>query len=416
MPTVAEIELPDLPVQGRAFSENPYRFVREAKEHHPWLATSSIGLMIHDYTAIRDLLGDDRKFRPAYDGIVELLGAQDTPWGRFTEQQLVSAPADQHRLLRGIFAAKFTPKFANQLRPMMRARITRLLDDWAPAGRFDFEEFASYFPISNMFSLIGAPVEGVALVRDSLETLGLALAMDKTKVPEINEAYLTVEGYIRQLIVDRRTDPSSADKDDLLNLMIATTDEGHVGERELIDMLIFFFIGGYDTSKNMLTYTMWKLLDKPAMYERCATDLEFCGRVIEEALRHYNPGSIPRFTAEDVTYRGLTIPKDTLVYFNVNIAGRDASVFDDPDEFDPDRVLGPAQRHVAFGLGKHMCLGQYIARAQLQEGLHQIAQRLRAPRLAGTYDWRPYPGIWGLKGLPIEFTPAPAASSVECIA
>ncbi|RYE62125.1 MAG: cytochrome P450 [Oxalobacteraceae bacterium] len=413
MSSVAELDLPVLPVEEHAFSENPYRFVREAKLQHPWLATSSIGLLIHDYTAIRDLLGDDKKFRPAYDGIVEQLGAQGTPWGRFTEEQLVSAPSDQHQLLRGIFAGKFTPRFANQLRPMMRARITRLLDEWAPAGAFDFEEFASYFPISNMFSLIGAPVEGVALVRDSLETLGLALSMDKTKVAEINEAYLTVEGYIRQLIADRREDPEAGDKDDLLNLLVSTSDSGRVGERELVDILIFFFIGGYDTSKNMLTNMMWQLLDKPEMYEHCAQDLEFCGKVVEEGLRYYNPGSIPRFTAQDVTYRGTTIPKDTLVYFNVNIAGRDSSVFDNPDEFNPDRELEPTQRHVAFGLGKHMCLGQYIARAQLQEGLHQIAQRIREPRLAGTFDWRPFPGIWGLKGLPIEFTPAPAASVLE---
>jgi cytochrome P450 len=55
-----------------------------------------------------------------------------------------------------------------------------------------------------------------------------------------------------------------------------------------------------------------------------------------------------------------------------------------------------------------MCLGQFIARAQLQEALHQLPQRLRHPRLAGEIHWRPYPGSWGLKGLPIEFEPAEA--------
>ena len=54
-----------------------------------------------------------------------------------------------------------------------------LLDEWAPKGEFDFEEFASYFPISNMFTLVGAPVDEVPMVQESLETLGLALAMDK---------------------------------------------------------------------------------------------------------------------------------------------------------------------------------------------------------------------------------------------
>jgi cytochrome P450 len=63
---------------------------------------------------------------------------------------------------------------------------------------------------------------------------------------------------------------------------------------------------------------------------------------------------------------------------------------------------------MAFGMGVHICLGQFIARAQIEEGLHLIAQRIRNPRRVGTSAWRPFFGVWGLKGLPIEFDPAPA--------
>ena len=184
-----------------------------------------------------------------------------------------------------------------------------------------------------------------------------------------------------------------------------------MAERQLIDLIIFFFIAGYDTSKNVLTYTMWALLDRPDIYQRCARDHEYCVKVVEEGLRYFNPGSVPRITAQDIVYRDVLLPKGTMVWFNVNIAGRDPDVFDHPDSFDPERRVTPNQRHVAFSLGKHMCLGQYIARAQLQEGLHQIAQRMRNPRLAGKFGWRPFPGTWGLKGLPIEFTPAPAETA-----
>jgi cytochrome P450 len=97
-----------------------------------------------------------------------------------------------------------------------------------------------------------------------------------------------------------------------------------------------------------------------------------------------------------------------MLWFTLNISGRDPRTFKDPETFDPDRQFEPNKRHIAFSLGKHMCLGQFIARAQLQEALHQIPQRLRNPRLAGEIHWRPYPGSWGLKGLPIEFDPAEA--------
>lgn len=407
MERVSELQLPELSVETAEFSADPVGYFRAARSQHPWLARSSIGLLVHEYTAIRELLGQDDKFLPAYEGIVQALGAQGTPWGRFTEEQLVSMPPEQHAILRNVFAAKFTPRYANQLRPIMKANIIRLLDEWAPAGKMDFEEFASYFPISNIFSMVGGPIDEIPNVRHSLEVLGLAMAMDKTKLPEIDAAYMQIEELVQRLVMQRRSDPKAHEKDDLLGLLIETADQGRVGERQLLDMINFFFIAGYDTSKNVLTYIMWNLIQRPELYERCAADYGYCAKVVEEGLRYFSPGSVPRITAEDVAFRDVLIPKGTMVWFNVNIAGRDMGIFDDPDVFDPDRQLTPNQRHMAFSLGKHMCLGQYIARAQLQEGLHQIAQRLRNPRLAGEFGWRPYPGAWGLKGLPIEFIPAP---------
>jgi cytochrome P450 len=397
-----ELDLPNLPMEDRAFGRDPWSYFAAARLQHPWLAKSKFGLVIHELQAIRDLLGADDKFRPAYDGVVEQLQARGTPWGRFTENQLISLPINTHQLVRQTFATKFTPRFANQLRPVMQATITRLLDEWIPKGRFDFEEFASFYPISVMFTMVGAPVEEVANIRSSLETLGLALAMDISRVPAINEAYLQLEGLVTRLIADRRAHPKESQQTDLLDLLIDTEASGRVNERQLVDLIIFLFVAGYDTSKNVLTYTMWTLLQHPDIYARCASDLEYCKLVLEEAFRYYNPGAVPRFTAKDVVYRDVLLPKGTMVLFAVNIAGRDPSAFRDADLFDPTRTVNPTLRHAAFGLGKHMCLGQHIARAQLQEALHQIAQRIPHPRLAGEYGWRPFPGIWGLDGLPID--------------
>ena len=80
--------------------------------------------------------------------------------------------------------------------------------------------------------------------------------------------------------------------------------------------------------------------------------------------------------------------------------------YPDAQTFDPERPIEPERRHIAFALGKHMCLGQYIARAQIQEGLHMIAQRLKNPRIAGEVKFRPFPGLWGLESLPLEFDAA----------
>ena len=406
MKSLAEIDLPYLPVDDPAFAADPVRYFREAKRQNPWIAASDIGYWVHDYTAIRELLSQDDKLRPAYDGIVEIMGAHGTPWGRFTEEQLISLPTEQHKMLRTTFATKFTPRFANQLRPMMQATITRMLDEWAPKGAFDFEEFASNFPISVMFTLVGAPIEEIAGIRSSLETLGLAFSMDKSRIPDIDAAYERLERLVQRLIAERRANAEAGKRGDLLDLLIETSDEGHVPERQLEDLVIFFFVAGYDTSKNVLTYTMQLLLDRPDLYHRCAVDHDYCRRVLDESLRLFNPGSVPRFTDQDIVYRDVLLPKDTMLWFTLNVSGRDELVFPDADTFNPDRLIDPNTRPVPFSLGRHMCLGQHIARAQLQEALHQITQRLRDPHRTGPSGWRPYPGAWGLKGLPIAFTPA----------
>jgi cytochrome P450 len=153
------------------------------------------------------------------------------------------------------------------------------------------------------------------------------------------------------------------------------------------------------------------LLENPDKYARCAEDHEYCRQVIEETLRYWNPSTIPRVTVKDVVYRDVTIPKGTNLFFPVSLAGRDPTAVPDPEIFEPEHEK--RNLHIAFGMGMHMCLGQFIARAQIQEGLHLIAQRIKSPKRSGPSDWRPFYGVWGMRGLPITFDPAPRQVTKE---
>lgn len=406
MQNLSELELYDLPWQEPAVAANPYPYFDAARQKHPWLARSEAGYIVFEYRAIRDLMLMDDKMRQSFDGIVDILGAKGTPWGRFTEEQMLALPPREHRLLRDTFAARFTPRFANQVRPLMRGILTRLLDEWAPRGKFDFEEFASYYPVSVMARLIGAPLDAIPGLRNSLETLGLAFSLDRRREPALQEAIVHIDGFCQQLIDERRNNPRDGGEADLLDILIEASREGGISDRQLTDLLIFLFIAGFDTSKNVFTYMMYLLIQRPEIYRRCAEDIDYCRKVVEETLRYFNPSSAFRFTDADILYRDVLLPKDTMLFFTLNVSGRDPTAFDDTDTFDPDRPPAAGRGQIAFGLGKHMCLGQYIARAQLEEGIHLAAQRLHEPKIAGQVGWRPFPGIWGLKGLPIEFTPA----------
>src|SRR5262249_49895325 len=161
------------------------------------------------------------------------------------------------------------------------------------------------------------------------------------------------------------------------------------------------FAAGYDTSKNMLTLIMYLMLERPDQWKRCAADLAFCRGVTEEALRYHSVSNVPRTVIKDIVYRDVLLPTGTQLFLPLTFSGRDPEAFADPDTFNPERVS--ANRHLAFGRGMHICLGQFLARAQIEEGIHLMAQRLVNPRLAGELSWRPFLGVWGLRTLPIVF-------------
>jgi len=305
-----------------------------------------------------------------------------------------------------VLAPAFTPQQANRHRPLMRKVIGELLDQWVPKGEFDFEDFASYFPIKVMCSLIGAPTRAIASLRASMEALGLSMSMDKAFLPQLNAATDVLDAFAQEIVAERRKARLPQGQEDMLEILITTQDDGKLSERELYDLLIFLFVAGYDTSKNALTLMMDALIDRPEMYQRCAEDLAWCKKVSEENFRYLTTSTIPRIVTRDITYKDVLIPAGTMLFFPVSISGRDP-VIDDAATFDPERDQAK-KRPITFGMGVHICLGQFIARAQIEEGLHQIAQRIRNPRRAGPSTWRPFYGVWGLKGLPITFDQAPA--------
>jgi cytochrome P450 len=388
-----------------SFAQDPWPHFESARTKHPWMATCAFGFVVTQYDAMKDLLLMDDSLYGAYEDIVDIMEARGTSWGRFQLEMVLNLQGPMHKRIRDVLAPAFTPRQAIKHRPLMRKVILELLRDWVPRKKFDFEEFASYFPIGVMCSLLGAPLSAIPSLRSSMETFGLSVSMQKNLLPKLVEAMDTLDAFSQDLVAKRRKARLPKGEEDMLELLINAQESGGLTERELYDMMVFLFVAGYDTSKNALTILMSILIDRPDDYKRCAEDQAFCAKVVEEAFRYNTTSTIPRVTAKDVTYRGVEIPKGTVIFFPVSIAGRDQTGIPDRELFKPERTHDV--RHIAFGRGAHMCLGQHIARAQIEEGLHLIAQTMKNPRRTGSSGWRPFFGVWGLKGLPIEIDPAP---------
>lgn len=404
MTKLSDLNLHYLAVEDQAFANDPASHMAEARKVHPWLAKTSFGYIITQYRAAREMIVHEDKLRMGLTEIADQMGARGMPWGKFIADNIESQTGETHKRLRNAVSSFFTPGKLKAQRPMMQRTIAGLLDEWVPLGKFDFEQFISFYPISVMCNLLGASTDIIPRLRDSLEALGLAFSMDRSLLPLLNESVVILDDFVRELVAERRATPHAADSD-MLDDLLRVTAEGKMDDEELFSLLIFLFGAGYDTSKNVLTMMMKTLVDQPAVYARCAEDPAYCRRVMNETMRWHSPGSSMRHVDQSFSLRDVDFPSGTVIMMPWSILGRDDTAVTDPDVFNPDRPEG--NPHMAFGAGPHICLGQFVAKAQIEEGLHLIAQRIRRPRIAGPWEWRPFPGVWGLRGLPIEFDPAP---------
>jgi cytochrome P450 len=403
MPVISELDLPYLEMETPEFAADPFPHFDAARARHPWLAKWAHGYVVTDYVAIRDIFRMEDRMLPVFTSIVEIMGATGTPWGRFQASHMLNQTGEAHRRVRDVLAPAFSPRQVNAYRDLMRRVVSELLDTWAPKGAFDFEEFASYFPITVMCNLMGASPDVIPSLKASMEAIGMSTSMEPSLMAAMQNGVVILDAFVQRLVAERRQQGRRGDGD-LLDLLLLAQDDGNLSDRELWDVLIFLFVAGYDTSKNVLTLTMNTLLSHPDAYRRCAEDADYARRTVEESLRFHGTATLHRLVKDDITYRDVLMPQHTMLWFSSIIATRDRRVVEDADDFRPEREQKVG--HMAFGLGPHICLGQYLARAQVAEGLHVIAQRIRNPKSPGPAGWRPFPGVWGIQGLPITFEPA----------
>lgn len=401
MPTIDQIAMGQVPISTKAFGDDPIPFFEAARREHDWLAGSDIGYVVTSYRAIDDIMRFDGKLKMPGEEIVDIMGAHGTGWGSFAVDQMLVSSGERHARLRGSISSAFGPGSVKRLRSVMQETISAILDEWAPKREFDFAEFASNFPVRVMFALLGVPTDHLDEIKKSLEIHGESFNLEIEKMAIIEAGYQRLWRFVDGVIADRGPDGETGD---LLDTMIAANAGGRLSDVELRQLLILIFAAGYDTTKNLLILLMRSLLANPEVYKRCAGDFDYVRKVVKEQMRYLTPSNTMRTVTEGFTYRDVEIPAGTMLVFPLSISGRDGEVFSQPHAFDPERAeKSPSQ---GFGRGMHMCLGQFLAIANVEEGLHQIAQRIAEPRLVGEVKWKLFPGVWGITSLPIAFDDA----------
>ena len=395
----------DMPVVDFAFADAfEQRAQLEVLSKQHWIARGPFAYPIFTYEDCVAILRDKR-WHSAASVISEVMGIQDERLASRRRESILSAEGDVHTRLRRLVAPSFSPRAADRLRPFMREVINGLLDAVTPAGRCDLaSDVCDPYPIPIICELLGAPKKDWQLfsvwAEDVLRIFN-ATAADELDV--ILKAQDELEEYTRGLIADRRNRPAN----DLITSLIAAEEAGDkLSEEELVMMVQAVIVGGTDTTRNQLGCSVALFAEHPDQWALLAERPELAAKAVEETMRYFGAvRSTGRFASEDIEYKGMLFPKGTLVTPALALANRDESVFADSTTFDITREPS-GQPQMTFGSGIHYCLGAALARAEQQEALPILAQRLPHMKIDGEITWKPSTvAIYGPEKLPLVFDP-----------
>ena len=367
-----------------------------------WIAKGLFAYPIFNYEDCLAILRD-RRWHSAAALAAIAFGVDDPRLSEDRQPSILSSEGEVHTRLRRLVAPSFSPRAADHLRPFMREVMNSLIDPIVAQGHCDLAvDICEHYPIPIICELLGAPKSDWQFFsRVAEDVLRIFDANNANEIDLILAAQADLDAYVRQLISERRNSPA----DDLITSLIAAEEAGDkLNENELVSMVEAVIIGGTDTTRNQLGCSVALFAEHPEQWKLLAERPELAGKAVEETMRYFGAvRSTGRFASEDIEYKGVLFPKGTLVVPSLVLANRDSAVFNEPNTFDITRE--PAgQPQMTFGAGIHYCLGAALARAEQQEALPLLAQRLPNLRINGDVIWKPSTvAIFGPERLPIAF-------------
>lgn len=283
----------------------------------------------------------------------------------------------RHRELRRMFSDEFLSGRIDTLRPdierTVAVGIERLLSETPPV---EFHTaFSMGIPEETIGSLFGASPEERRTFRRCL-----AVLTDRTTPPEV-KAQTDKEMYAccRQLVDRKLANPG---EDIISRCMTGPLRDGRMHPEEAYRTMVQLVSGGHDTTAVTITVGVLAMLVNPEWRQTIREQPETVPKAVEELLRFHTPmtDGLPRVAVEDVVIGGTQVRAGDGLLVCVASANRDERAFDRPDEIELGR--DGARRHLAFGHGVHRCLGQWLARAEIQTAIAMVATRIPTLRLA----------------------------------
>lgn len=317
---------------------------------------------------------------------------------------ILGMDGDEHRRYRSLVAQAFRPSALERWEEkLIGPIISGLLDDLAPRGRGDLvDDVTSRYPVQVIAGVLGVPVSD----HEQFHQWAIDISHGPEDYPVSKRASAEMREYLEPIVADRRANP----RDDLVSdIVTAEMDGRRLSDEHVYGFLRLLLPAGAETTYRVMGSTLLALLTHPGLKDRVIADPSVLDVVIEEVLRwETSVTMVNRETNEPVEIAGVEVPKGASVICCTGSANHDETRYEDGENFDPDRDPKP---HIAFGTGRHQCLGMHLARLELKVGVAAVLGRLPNLRLD------PDSALSGVEGvafrspakLPVLFDAVPAA-------
>ena len=286
---------------------------------------------------------------------------------------MIGMDPPDHQIYRKMVAPSFTPKAIRSLEDDMRLKIRELLDNVSDKGEFNFvTEISEQLPLWVLCEMMGIEESERPRIRDLVNNLtDASINADPDKSMQVWFNYMELFKMGRDMIEERRKNPT----DDLMSVVANTKVEGGELPPELLDgFFLLMVIAGNETTRNTITGGLMALTENPEEREKLLKDPSLISNATDEMLRWVTSVIYFRRTAtKDTQIRGQDIKKGDKVVMWYGSANRDEDIFENGHLFQVDRQN--AKKHLAFGAGEHLCLGNRLGHMQIRILFEEMLER-----------------------------------------
>jgi cytochrome P450 len=365
-----------------------------------WAVTRHADIMAVELNAA-NFLNDPRQFLVTIadeDMLFEQTGSRNFA------RNLVAMDNPDHRAYRALtaswFGAKSVRNLEEEITALARETVDRMIE---MGGACDFaKDIAAWYPLRTIMIVLGAPREDEPLMlalsqkifgNTDAETGG---GDGMTSMVEASNAF---SAYFSKITADRRTNPQN---DVATILATATIDGEPIGEAERHAYYLIIAAAGHDTTSSAISGGLLALIQNPAEMAKLRADPSLIAGAVDEFIRWTTPVKhFFRTAVNDCEVGGKRVRAGDNLMMCYPSGNRDEAAFDAPFEFRVDRA--DAKKHIAFGYGPHLCLGNALAKLEIRILFTEILARIDDIALAGQPAWVEANFVSGLKRLPITY-------------